>query len=89
MQAVLDPPPLHVLEADPVLLRLIDTPGLDLSSDILASATCERGVAALIRLLEERFEETLPEENKVVRRKVGEDDGLVHLGEWGSRCATR
>lgn len=52
--------------------------------DFLGSTTRDRGVAALVRLLEDRFEERLREERKVVRRKVGsnDDDGLVHLGTF-------
>ncbi|ODO10961.1 hypothetical protein I350_01560 [Cryptococcus amylolentus CBS 6273] len=78
-----------------ILLRLIDTPGLELCPDEdlvggIAAETAlghgvgvkgkerERGVKGLLRILEERFKYTLREESKVQRR-VGADEGLVHL----------
>ncbi|TYJ58098.1 hypothetical protein B9479_001194 [Cryptococcus floricola] len=80
---------------DRILLRLIDTPGLELCPDEdlvggIAAETAlghgvgvkgkerERGVKGLLRILEERFKYTLREESKVQRR-VGADEGLVHL----------
>ena len=67
-----------------VQLRLIDTPGLNLSDDPVGSKARERGVAGLIRLLEERFEETLKEESRIVRTRKKQEDGMIHLGEHGS-----
>jgi septin family protein len=70
-----------VEQYDPVQLRLIDTPGLNISSDPVGSKARERGVAGLIRLLEERFEDTLKEESRIVRTKKRQEDGMIHLGE--------
>ncbi|OCF36379.1 hypothetical protein I316_01626 [Kwoniella heveanensis BCC8398] len=62
-----------------LLVRFIDTPGLDLAlSDELKAKERERGVAGLLRLVEDRFEEMWREERKV-RRQVGAEEGLVHL----------
>ncbi|WVF71915.1 hypothetical protein IAT40_006725 [Kwoniella sp. CBS 6097] len=62
-----------------LLVRLIDTPGLDLAlADELKAKERERGVAGLLRLVEDRFEEVWREERKV-RRQVGAETGLVHL----------
>ncbi|WVQ71908.1 hypothetical protein IAR50_001450 [Cryptococcus sp. DSM 104548] len=87
---------LSTYSQDRILLRLIDTPGLELSPDdniavggITAETALghgegvkakerERGVKGLLRILEERFKYTLREESKVQRR-VGADEGLVHL----------
>jgi hypothetical protein len=74
-----------VEQYEPVQLRLIDTPGLNLSNDPVGSKARERGVAGLIRLLEERFEETLKEESRIIRTRKRQEDGMVHLGElWTS-----
>lgn len=70
-----------VEQYDPVQLRLIDTPGLNLSSDPVGSKARERGVAGLIRLLEERFEDTLKEESRIVRTRKRQEDGMIHLDE--------
>jgi septin family protein len=70
-----------VEQYDPVQLRLIDTPGLNLSNDPVASKARERGVAGLTRLLEERFEETLKEESRIIRTRKRQEDGMIHLGE--------
>ena len=70
-----------VEQYDPVQLRLIDTPGLNLSSDPVGSKARERGIAGLIRLLEERFEDTLKEESRIVRTRKRQEDGMIHLGE--------
>ena len=67
-----------------VQLRLIDTPGLNLSDDPVGSKARERGVAGLIRLLEERFEETLKEETRIVRTRKKQEDGMIHLGKLRS-----
>ncbi|WVO14094.1 hypothetical protein L204_101722 [Cryptococcus depauperatus] len=65
--------------ADRLLLRLVDTPGLELSSDDgVGAKERERGVIGLLRIVEDRFECTLREERKV-RRQVGAEEGLVHL----------
>lgn len=40
----------------------------------------ERNVNGLLNIVEERFEYTLREERKV-RRRVGAEEGLVHLGK--------
>ena len=71
----------NVEQYDPVQLRLIDTPGLNLSSDPVGSKARERGVAGLIRVLEERFEDTLKEESRIVRTRKRQEDGMIHLGE--------
>lgn len=64
---------------------MIDTPGLDLSlgEDQVAAkeGENERNVKGLLNIVEERFEYTLREERKV-RRRVGAEEGLVHLGKW-------
>jgi septin family protein len=70
-----------VEQYEPVQLRLIDTPGLNLSNDPVGPKARERGVAGLIRLLEERFEETLKEESRIIRTRKRQEDGMVHLGE--------
>jgi septin family protein len=70
-----------VEQYDSVQLRLIDTPGLNLSNDPVASKARERGVAGLTRLLEERFEETLKEESRIIRTRKRQEDGMIHLGE--------
>ncbi|WVQ78629.1 hypothetical protein IAT38_000716 [Cryptococcus sp. DSM 104549] len=65
--------------ADRQLLRIIDTPGLELSAgDPVKEKERERGVAGLVMMVEERFEEMLREERKV-RRQVGAEEGLIHL----------
>ncbi|OWZ56595.1 septin ring protein [Cryptococcus neoformans 125.91] len=68
--------------SDRLLLRVIDTPGLDLSlgEDQVAAkeGENERNVKGLLNIVEERFEYTLREERKV-RRRVGAEEGLVHL----------
>jgi len=66
---------------DPLQLRLIDTPGLNLSNDPVGSKTRERGVAGLTRLSEDRFEDTLKEESRIVRTRKRQEDGIIHLGE--------
>lgn len=76
----------HIVNAliegyEPAKLRLIDTPGLNLSSDPVASRARERGVAGLLRLMEERFEETLKEESRIIRTRRKQEDGMIHLGE--------
>lgn len=71
-----------------VKLRLIDTPGLNLSSDLVASRARERGVAGLLRLMEDRFEETLKEESRIIRTRKRQEDGMVHLGESFARVPT-
>lgn len=71
----------HLEDHDPVSLRLIDTPGLNLSPDLVASRARERGVSGLLRLMEERFEETLKEESRIVRTRKRQEDGMVHLGQ--------
>lgn len=40
----------------------------------------ERNVKGLLNIVEDRFEYTLREERKV-RRRVGAEEGLVHLGK--------
>ena len=70
-----------VEQYDPLQLRLIDTPGLNLSNDPVSSKARERGVAGLTRLLEDRFEETLKEESRIVRTRKRQEDGMIHLGE--------
>lgn len=62
------------------LLRLVDSPGLELAGTELGDKQRERGVVALIRLLEEKFGETLREESRIIRRGPRADDDLVHLG---------
>ncbi|EAL22862.1 hypothetical protein CNBB0830 [Cryptococcus deneoformans B-3501A] len=68
--------------SDRLLLRLIDTPGLELppGEDWVAAkkGESERSVKGLLSIVEERFEYTLREERKV-RRRVGAEEGLVHL----------
>ena len=65
-----------------VSLRIIDTPGLELDSDGgVREKERERGVVGLVRMLEERFNEMLKEESRIVRRQPRADDELVHLGE--------
>lgn len=70
--------------SDRLLLRLIDTPGLELppGEDWVAAkkGESERSVKGLLSIVEERFEYTLREERKV-RRRVGAEEGLVHLGK--------
>lgn len=68
-------------EKSTLLLRLIDTPGFDLGADAIATASRERGLAGLTRLVEDRYEEMLREESKVVRRKARDEEGLIHLSE--------
>jgi septin family protein len=60
---------------------LVDTPGLNLSSDLVASRARERGIAGLLRLLEERFEDTLKEESRINRTRKRQEDGMIHLGK--------
>ncbi|ORY29964.1 hypothetical protein BCR39DRAFT_494923 [Naematelia encephala] len=60
-------------------LRLIDTPGLELGNDPVNATERERGVAGVLRFIEERFEDMLREERKVVRRQGTSEDRLVHL----------
>jgi hypothetical protein len=78
-----------VEQYDPVQLRLIDTPGLNLSNDPVGSKARERGVAGLTRLLEERFEETLKEESRIIRTRKRQEDGMIHLGEYHMSYETR
>ncbi|WVQ69796.1 uncharacterized protein L199_008016 [Kwoniella botswanensis] len=62
-----------------LLVRIIDTPGLDLRlNDELSHKSRERGVSGLIRLLEDRFEVMCQEEKKI-RRMTGGEEGLIHL----------
>jgi septin family protein len=74
---------------EPVQLRLIDTPGLNLSDDPIGSKARERGVAGLIRLLEERFEETLKEESRIIRTRKRQEDGMIHLGKSAALFTTQ
>jgi septin family protein len=62
-----------------VQLRLIDTPGLELGSEAVQVKERERGIAGVLRLVEERFEERLREESRIVRRQVKGAEDLVHL----------
>ncbi|WWC60823.1 uncharacterized protein I303_103399 [Kwoniella dejecticola CBS 10117] len=62
-----------------LLVRIIDTPGLDLRmNDEFATKSRMRGVGGLIRLLEDRFE-VMCEEEKKIRRMTGGEEGLIHL----------
>jgi hypothetical protein len=62
-------------------LRIIDTPGLELGEeDRLHEKERGRGLVGLMRMLEERFALALREESRVIRRKAGGEDDLVHLG---------
>jgi len=70
-----------VEQYDPIELRLIDTPGLTLSNDPVSSKARERRVAGLTLLLEDRFEDTLKEESRIVRTRKRQEDGMIHLGE--------
>lgn len=65
---------------DTVQLRIIDTPGLNLTDDPVAIKARERGVAGLLRLLEERFENTLKEETRIDRSRKRLENGMIHLG---------
>jgi hypothetical protein len=63
-------------------VRLIDTPGLQLGeNDILHEKERERGMAGLLRMMEERFALVFKGENRIVRRKHGVEDDIVHLGQ--------
>ncbi|ORX33805.1 Septin-domain-containing protein [Kockovaella imperatae] len=65
---------------DRVQLRLIDTPGLELGSgDTVREKERERGVAGLMRLIEDQFGEFMSEESRIVRKSSGGDDNLVHI----------
>nr|XP_019042518.1 hypothetical protein I302_09127 [Kwoniella bestiolae CBS 10118]OCF21448.1 hypothetical protein I302_09127 [Kwoniella bestiolae CBS 10118] len=65
--------------SEKLLVRIIDTPGLDLKiNDELSLKSRERGVGGLIRLLEDRFE-VMCEEEKKIRRMTGGEEGLIHL----------
>ena len=70
---------------DNILLRVIDTPGLELRTDEEGSSHFakerERGVKGLITLMEARFEDLLREETRIFRRKTGDDESVVHLSE--------
>ena len=61
-------------------LRLIDTPGLALGADPVQEKERERGVAGMMRMLEERFGEMMREESRIVRKATRGEDDLVHLG---------
>ncbi|WVR05435.1 hypothetical protein IAU60_002451 [Kwoniella sp. DSM 27419] len=64
---------------DRLQVHIIDTPGLDLTPmDPVRQVERERGVLGLNQLVEGRYDELWREERKV-RRKVGVEDGLVHL----------
>ncbi|WWC89833.1 uncharacterized protein L201_004761 [Kwoniella dendrophila CBS 6074] len=66
-------------ERERLLVRLIDTPGLDLNiEDELSKKSRERGLIGLLRLLEDRFQ-VMCEEEKKIRRMTGGEDGLIHL----------
>jgi hypothetical protein len=73
-------------ESEWVQLRLIDTPGLELGSEAVQVKERERGIAGVLRLVEERFEERLREESRIVRRQVKGAEDLVHLSESAWRC---
>lgn len=65
-------------------LQIIDTPGLDLRVDDglnIHGRQRERGIQALMRVAEERFDEVLKEESKVVRRQLSGGSDLLHLCE--------
>ena len=67
---------------DRLQLRLVDTPGLELgASDGVKEKERERGVAGLMRLIEDQFGEVMREESRIVRRGTKLEDNLVHLGE--------
>ncbi|RXK41000.1 hypothetical protein M231_01631 [Tremella mesenterica] len=61
------------------LVRVIDTPGLELADTAVGRSERNRGVEGLLRMLEERYEETLREESKVLRTKARADDEVIHL----------
>ena len=64
-------------------LRVVDTPGLELGDDDpVKERERERGMMGLMRLLEERFEEVMREESRIVRRGTKGEDNLIHLGGW-------
>ncbi|KAK4685067.1 hypothetical protein P7C73_g5090, partial [Tremellales sp. Uapishka_1] len=70
-------------EFEKTSLWIVDTPGLEVGSDLSSSNIKERerhrGIDALVRMLEERFTETLREESRIVRVKPRMDDELIHL----------
>ena len=80
----------NLAEYDKTLLKVIDTPGIELGSEStggpdLRAKERERAIKGLMTMLEERFEGVLREESRIVRaQKKGEDD-LIHLGEFSRR----
>ncbi|KAG9126643.1 hypothetical protein FRC07_002656, partial [Ceratobasidium sp. 392] len=60
---------------DRVLLKVIDTPGLDFSEG--AELELEKAVTGLVKHIDSQYAETLGEESKVVRQSKG--DHHVHL----------
>lgn len=70
---------------DRTAIRIIDTPGLKVSTSgdgaLVKEKERERGLGGILRLAGDRFEGLLREERRVVRRKQGGDEDLVHLRE--------
>ncbi|KAG8836611.1 hypothetical protein FRB91_006140 [Serendipita sp. 411] len=60
---------------DRILLTLIDTPGLSYAEG--EELSLERSVSALVKYLDQQYDETMGEESKVVRQSKG--DQHVHL----------
>ena len=77
-QAVIQQP--HLQRA--LAIRFIDTPGLDVQEDdgpAVHAYIRERGVMALLNMVEGQCEAVLREESKVLRKGTAGADELVHL----------
>jgi len=59
---------------------LIDTPGLPTSNEASEQIERDIGITTLLRIIEERFDERLREESRIVRRPEKGEDDLIHLG---------
>ena len=72
----------HVSEDlyDRTILRLIDTPGLPPGPGAVEDKERERGIAGLLRIMEDGFGSVMREESRIVRRATRGEDDLVHLG---------
>jgi septin family protein len=65
---------------DRTTLRMIDTPGLPPGCGAVEDKERERGIAGLLRIMEDGFESVMREESRIVRRATRGEDDLIHLG---------